>query len=254
MPITTEKTKSAALPTMFRSVAPTFGDGNGGQHGLADLLRTFRADAEYERAEGDYLWQRRGSTLVKVLDLIGGFGTNLLGHNHPDVVQELRRLLDEKVPFSAQVSSRPGAAELERLLRAKLGAYRLIVTNSGAETIEAALKHAYLERRGDKFWAVCGSFHGKTLGSIQLTYGHHQPFKELGPRVRFLDPWDVSSWEDCESEVDSVSGAIIEPILGEGGIVPLPTDFLDWLSDLCRRSGVPLIVDEIQTGDRKSVV
>ena len=264
--ITTEKL-AAFSPTFrerrngsyaFRTLAPSFGAGNNGQHGLADLLRTFRADAVYERAEGDYLWQRRGapasdngsgdSTLVKVLDLIGGFGTNLLGHNHPDVIDEMRRLIDDKVPFSAQVSARVGAVELERLLRAKLGPYRLIVTNSGAETIEAALKHAHLERRGDTFWAVCGSFHGKTLGSIQLTYGHHEPFKELGPRVRFLDPWDASSWEDCESEIDNVSGAIIEPILGEGGIVPLPTDFLDWLSDLCRKSGVPLIVDEIQTG------
>lgn len=185
---------------------------------------------------------------MKVLDLIGGLGTNILGHNHPELLDELRRLIDAKVPFSAQASSRPGFAELEKLLRARLGDYRLIVTNTGTETIEAALKHAYLERQQEMFWAVRGSFHGKTLGSIQLTYGHCDPFRSFGPRVRFLNPWDSSSWEACESEAENVSGAVIEPILGEGGIVPLPEQFLEWLNDICRKSDVPLIVDEIQTG------
>ena len=236
--------KNSASPTVF---APAFSNGNA-TRGLSELLKTFRADAVYERAEGDYLFQRRNSELVKVFDLIGGYGTNLLGHNHPDVLEEMRRLIDEKVPFSAQVSSRPGLAELERMLRAKLGAYRLIVTNTGTETIEAALKHAYLARQKEMFWAVRGSFHGKTLGSIQVTYGHCQPFKGFGPKVRFLDPWAPSSWQACESEVENISAAVIEPILGEGGIVGLPPDFLKWLSEVCRKAEVPLIVDEIQTG------
>src|SRR5687768_5370071 len=110
--------KNSMSPTKF---APAFSNGNAAS-GLSGILRTFRADAVYKRAEGDYLFQQKGPELVKVLDLIGGFGTNLLGHNHPDVLDELRRLIDAKVPFSAQVSSRPGLEELERLLRAKLGA------------------------------------------------------------------------------------------------------------------------------------
>ncbi|HEY6189252.1 MAG TPA: aminotransferase class III-fold pyridoxal phosphate-dependent enzyme [Pyrinomonadaceae bacterium] len=244
----TTKSRNPQSPTMFRPLALASRANGAAQPGLQDLLRTFHADAVYERAEGDYLFQKKGAALVPVLDLIGGFGTNLLGHNHPDVLDELRRLIDERVPFSAQVSSRPGQIELEKALRERLGHYRLIVTNSGAETIEAALKHAYLERRQDSFWAVRGSFHGKTLGSIQLTYGHCEPFKTFGPRVRFLDPWDASSWNECEGEADGVSGAVIEPILGEGGIVPLPPEFIEWLSAVCRKSGIPLIADEIQTG------
>ena len=242
------KSLETAPPTAFRSLALAFGAGRMAQAGLPELLRTFHADAVYERAEGDYLFRRRGAALVRVLDLIGGLGTNLLGHNHPDVLGELRRLMDERVPFSAQASARPGLAALERSFRARLGDYRLVVTNSGTETVEAALKHAYLERRQELFWAVRGSFHGKTLGSIQLTYGHCDPFRGLGPRVRFLNPWEPSSWGDCEAEAESVSGAVIEPILGEGGIVPLPADFLGWLSGVCRKSGIPLIADEIQTG------
>ncbi|HEX8772896.1 MAG TPA: aminotransferase class III-fold pyridoxal phosphate-dependent enzyme [Pyrinomonadaceae bacterium] len=244
----TAKSRNPQSPTLFRPLALASKTSGAAQPGLHDLLRTFHADAVYERAEGDYLFRRKGETLTPVLDLIGGFGTNLLGHNHPDVLDELRRLIDARVPFSAQVSLRPGQMELERLLRARLGDYRLIVTNSGAETIEAALKHAFLERRQDTFWAVRGSFHGKTLGSIQLTYGHCEPFKTFGPRVRFLNPWDASSWDECEAEAAQVSGAVIEPILGEGGIVPLPSEFVEWLGGVCRKSGIPLIVDEIQTG------
>jgi hypothetical protein len=78
-------------------------------YGLQDLLQLFNMDVAYERAAGDYLFQRRGSTLEPVLDLIGGFGTTLLGHNHPELIEEARRLLAEGVPFSAQ--------PLPRLLR-----------------------------------------------------------------------------------------------------------------------------------------
>jgi acetylornithine/succinyldiaminopimelate/putrescine aminotransferase len=68
---------------------------------LAQMLQSLSLDAVYERAEGNYLWQRRGEHLVKVLDLVGGFGTNLFGHYHAELVAEERRLTDERVPFLA---------------------------------------------------------------------------------------------------------------------------------------------------------
>lgn len=225
---------------------------NAGRAGLQDFLRALDLDAVYERAEGDYLFQRRGSTLIPVLDLIGGFGTTLLGHNHPGILDEWRRLMEEKAPFSSQVSSGLAAAKLESLLRSRVGVYRQVLTNSGSETVEAALKHAYLERRQPTFWAVRGAFHGVTLGALQLTDAHRETFQCLGPQVRVLDPWDRSSWEKYGREVETVSGAIIEPILGEGGIVPLPAEFLRWLAGVCRTSGIPLIADEIQTGMGRS--
>src|SRR5947208_1560054 len=99
-------------------------------------------NAAYERAQGDYLFERRGSTMVPVLDLVGGFGTTLLGHNHPEIVDEMRRLIAEGIPFSAQVSRQLSAELLEELFQSRLGTYRLILANSGTETVEAALKHA----------------------------------------------------------------------------------------------------------------
>lgn len=216
--------------------------------GLVSMLESFDLDATYERGEGDYLWRRLGDESVQVLDLVGGFGANLHGHNHPELVAEAVRRLQDGGPSLVQGSRRSGAAALAQALRERFGDYVVMLTNTGTETVEAALKHAYLERQRPVFWAVQGAFHGKTLGAIQASQGHHQPFSGLGPSVRFLDPDDPADWRAAEAELDSVCGAIVEPIRGEGGVLPLPREFVKWLAATCRRAGVPVIADEIQTG------
>ena len=158
--------------------------------GLVRMLHALSLDAVYERGEGDRLWQRQGTELIEVLDLVGGFGANLFGHNNPELVAEERRLLDEKVPTLAQGSCRGGAARLAKALCERLGDYVTIFTNSGAETIEAAIKHSYLERGRPIYWAQENGFHGKTLGAIQLTSSYREPYSLFGPEVRLLDPHD----------------------------------------------------------------
>lgn len=216
--------------------------------GLVRILEAVGLDAVYERAEGDRLWRRHGEQLVEVLDLVGGYGTNLFGHNHPELTAELKRLLDDKAPNLAQASIRSGAARLAKALCGRLGDYVVILTNSGTETIEAAIKHAYLERERLVFWAVKGAFHGKTLGAIQLTWSYRKSFEKWGPQVRFLDPEDPSDWEDARGQIEKIAAAFIEPILGEGGVKPLPASFVAWLTRTCRQADIPVVVDEIQTG------
>ena len=216
---------------------------------LTHLLEAMGVDAPYERAEGDFLWQNRNGKLVKVLDLVGGYGALLFGHNHPELVNELQRALCDKAPMLAQGSIRSSAGKLARALNERLGGdYMVIFTNSGTETVEAAIKHAYLERQKPIFWAVQGGFHGKTLGSIQLTWSYSEPFQGLGPRVKYLDPDDPRSWEEAAQSIDEVAGVVVEPIRGEGGIRPLSRDFAAWLNETTKKAGVPLIADEIQTG------
>ncbi len=215
---------------------------------LVRLLEAISLDVEYTRAEGDYLWQNTENPAGKILDLAGGFGANLFGHHHPELVEEAHRLLDEHVPIMAQGSCRTRAAKLAKTLSGKLGDSVVIFTNSGTETIEAAMKHAYLEREQPTFWALRGAFHGKTLGSIQLTPSYGQSFHRIGPRVQLLDPSDRSSWQAQERTAKHIAAAFIEPIQGEGGIKPLPGDFIEWLTEICRQEGIPLVVDEIQTG------
>jgi acetylornithine/succinyldiaminopimelate/putrescine aminotransferase/predicted amino acid dehydrogenase len=215
---------------------------------LVQLLEAMGVDSPYERAEGDFLWQNRDGRLVKVLDMVGGYGTLLFGHNHPELVNELQRALCDKVPMLAQGSCRTSAGKLARALNERLGDYMVLFTNSGTETVEAAMKHAYLERGKSTFWAIKGGFHGKTLGSIQLTWSYAAPFKELGPEVKYLDPDDPRTWEEAQQAIDDVAGVVVEPIRGEGGIKPLPGQFAAWLSETTRKAGIPLIADEIQTG------
>lgn len=215
---------------------------------LVRFLEAIRLDAQYERAEGDFLWQRRGEHLTRVLDFVGGYGATLFGHNHPELVAEMRRVLDDQAPILAQGSCRMSAGKLASALSQRLGDFMVVFTNSGAETVEAALKHAFLENHRSTFWAVKGAFHGKTLGAIQLTWSYAPPFSSLGPRVRFLDPEDPNTWREAERSAEDVAGAFVEPILGEGGIKPLPHDFASWLGEVCHKAKIPLIADEIQSG------
>lgn len=216
--------------------------------GLGRLLESVGLDVSYERAEGDFLWYRRGGQLIPVLDLVGGYGANLYGHNHPELVDVACRHFNKKAPMLAQASCRVGAARLAEELCRHLGDYVVTFTNSGAETIEAALKHCIMERQRSLFWAVREGFHGKSLGAIKLTWSYCEPFADLGPRVRFLDPQEPNSWREAEPEIENVAGVFIEPIFGEGGIKVLPKPFIEWVTTICRRSNVPLVVDEIQSG------
>jgi acetylornithine/succinyldiaminopimelate/putrescine aminotransferase/predicted amino acid dehydrogenase len=119
---------------------------------LMERLRAIGLDVEYHRAAGDALFFRdeRGAD-IEVLDFVGGFGAGLLGHNHPEIVARMRELLDAGRPFHAQASTRAYAGELGARLSARVGAttgreYVTTFASSGTEAVEAAIKHAELER------------------------------------------------------------------------------------------------------------
>jgi len=215
---------------------------------MVPLLEALGLDATYVTAAGDYMYYRRGGVLVRVLDMLGGYGANLFGHYHPELVTEARRLLDAQVPIHAQASCRDGAARLAEALCRRLGDYVVTFTNSGTETIEAAIKHVHLERRRPVFWAIKGGFHGKTLGSIQFTWSYRHPYETMGPQVRFLDPLDPADLDAACANADEVAAVFLEPIAGEGGIKPLPADFAARLREVCARHDIPIVADEIQTG------
>lgn len=119
---------------------------------LQRRLGALGLDVVYRRARGDHLYLEEAGEEVEVLDLVGGFGATLLGHNHPELVGALRRVLDTERPVLSQGSVRAEAARLARRLSDRVGkstgrSYLVTLANSGAEAIEAALKHAELERR-----------------------------------------------------------------------------------------------------------
>lgn len=182
-------------------------------------------------------------------DLASAHGVAAIGHCHPS----LQKAIGEQ---SGRLLSCPGsfgtplrqelATELRQLMPAGLN--RFFFTNSGSESLEAALKMAILSSDRKKIIAFRGGFHGRTLGALGLTFTpkYREPFIPFVPEVDFLPFNDI---EALRTAMDtSVCAVVLEVVQGEGGVIPASTTFLRELESLCRRFGCLLIADEVQTG------
>ena len=180
-------------------------------------------------------------------DLLGGIAVNVLGHKHPRLQKALREASSTLMHVS-NLYYHPAQGILgEKLVRAS-GLVRAFFCNSGTEANEAALKFARLATKKTNLVALQESFHGRTLGALSLT-GHdayREPFAPLVPGVTFVAPNDVAA---LEAAVDANTAAIfLEPVMGEGGIIPLTDDYLIAARRIADKMGALLVLDEIQCG------
>jgi acetylornithine/N-succinyldiaminopimelate aminotransferase len=209
--------------------------------GLERLLPTYaRIDLELVRGEGAYVWDAGGR---QYLDFGGGIAVVGLGHCHPAPLAAARAQLERLWHVSNLYRTQP-AEELASHLSVRFGGAKAFFCNSGAEAIEAALKYARKATGKPGVVALEGGFHGRTLGSLSATGqpGKRKAFEPLVPGVRFVQPNDVDALAEAFGE--DVGLVLLEPILGEGGVVPLTDEFV-----LAARSlDALLCVDEIQTG------
>jgi acetylornithine/N-succinyldiaminopimelate aminotransferase len=210
--------------------------------GLERLLPTYaRADVTFVRGEGCRVWDAGGR---EYLDFGGGIAVVSLGHCHPAPLAAAQSQLERLWHVSNLYRTEP-AEELAALLSDRFGgAAQAFFCNSGAEAIEAALKYARKATGETGVVAVEGGFHGRTLGALSVTGqpGKRAPFEPLVPGVRFVPPNDVDAIRAAVD--DEVGLVVLEPILGEGGVVPLSTDFVRAAAEL-----PPLLcIDEVQTG------
>ena len=169
---------------------------------LCQLLDLLRIGVVFERAAGDYLYYERDGEEVAVLDFVGGYGSLLFGHHHPTLVAEAQRLLAIGRPVHSQGSRHELAGRLARELARRAGGdYRVVFANSGAEAVEAAMKHAMLETGSRTFLALDKGFHGKTLGAVQLTASpeYREPFEIAGLPVHRVRPNDIAHLEQTFS-------------------------------------------------------
>ena len=181
-------------------------------------------------------------------DLLGGIAVNVLGHQHP----RLKKILREESASLLHVSNlyyHPAQGILaEKLVRAS-GLCRAFFCNSGTEANEAALKFARLANPGRTgLFALQESFHGRTAGSLSLT-GHdayRAPFAPLVPDVTFVAPNDIAAL--ATAVTTNTSAIFLEPVMGEGGVVPLSDEFLVAARRLADQTGAILVFDEIQCG------
>jgi len=195
----------------------------------------------------------RGARLIdadgrQYWDLLAGIAVNALGHRHPRLVRTLRRESAGLLHVSNLYYHPAQGALAERLVTAS-GLSRAFFCNSGTEANEAALKFARLARPGrPDIVALEESFHGRTLGALSIT-GHEAyrtPFAPLIPGVRFVPPNDAAALSAAVTS--STCALILEPILGEGGVVPLTDDYLRAARAAADRAGALLLLDEIQCG------
>ena len=196
------------------------------------------------RGEGAQVWDDLGRDYV---DLVGGIAVNVLGHAHPAVVEAVSRQIATLGHVSNLVANEPAARLAERLLDLTGRDGRVFFCNSGAEANEAAFK---LARRTGRPAVVAaeGSFHGRTMGALALTGqpAKRAPFEPLPGGVTFVPYGDEAA---LRSAVGSWTAAVfLEPVLGEGGVIPAPAGYLAAARSVTAQQGALLVVDEVQTG------
>jgi len=210
------------------------------------VLKTIGYDVGFQKGEGQYLYDRAGD---KYLDLLSGFGVFAIGRNHPALRQALKSVLDADLPNLVQfdVSTLAGILA-ERLLEHVPYLDKVFFANSGAETVEAAIKFARGATGRPGIVYCSHAFHGLSYGALSLTDdpNFRLGFEPLLPGCTSIPFNDLAALERALSS-KQVAAFIVEPIQGKG--VNLPTDeFLPGALALCRKHGTLLIADEIQTG------
>lgn len=202
---------------------------------------------EIDQAKGPYIYTADGKEYV---DFISGIAVSSLGHRHPRVIKAVKQQVDRHlhVMVYGEFIQEPQSAYAE-LLTAQLPEKleRVYFVNSGTEANEGALKLAKKHTGRHKFVAFHHGYHGDTHGSLSVTGRavYRDPYKPLLPDVTFLD---FNSYENLEAIDKETAAVIMEPIQGEGGIIPAKKEWLQAVRSRCDEVGALLIFDEIQTG------
>jgi acetylornithine aminotransferase len=196
------------------------------------------------RGDGATVWDVDGREYV---DLFAGLAVNVLGHAHPAVRAAVDRQLATLGHVSNLAVSQPVVLLAERL-KELLGGDKVLFTNSGAEANEAGLKLARRLRPGGGWVACEGAFHGRTLGALAVTGqpAKRTPFEPLSGPVTFIPYGDVAALERAVDE--QTASVVLEPVLGEAGVVVPPAGFLERAREICTSTGALLHLDEVQGG------
>ncbi|MFC7614221.1 acetylornithine transaminase [Actinokineospora soli] len=198
------------------------------------------------RGEGAHVWDADGN---RYTDFLAGIATNVLGHGHPAVVEAVTRQISTLGHTSNLYVNQVAVDLADALLDVAglTGQAKVAFCNSGAEANEAALKLTRLTGR-TKVVACEGAFHGRTMGALTLTGQppKRTPFEPLVPGVVHVPFGDT---EALRAAVDADTAAVfIEPVLGEGGVIPAPDGYLHAAREITTAAGALLVLDEVQTG------
>jgi predicted acetylornithine/succinylornithine family transaminase len=214
------------------------------------LMPTYkRGPVEFVRGEGATLWDAEGKAY---LDFVTGISVNSVGHCHPAVVEAVREQAERLIHVSNLFYSEPMVRLAERLCESSLGG-KAFFTNSGTEANECAIKlvRKHAHGRGidaPEIVTLERAFHGRTMGSLAATPGMaaNPSFAPMLPGFRSVPIDDGGALRAAVGP--STAAVIIEPILGEAGVYPVPDEMLLAAREACDEAGALLVFDEIQTG------
>jgi acetylornithine aminotransferase len=209
-----------------------------------------RQGKAFVKGEGTCLWDEDGK---KYTDFLAGIAVCSLGHCHPKITEAIQRQASTLVHVSNLFYTMP-QADLALKLCEKSFADRVFFANSGAEANEAAIKLArrYFQKKGEKnrfrIITMEQSFHGRTMATLSAT-GQDKIKDGFYPLLEGFSYVPFNNIDALENEIDeTVCAVMLEPVQGEGGIIPAGSGYLKAVRDLCNKKGILLIFDEIQCG------
>ena len=211
---------------------------------LGNLYQRF--PVTIEKGLGAHVWD---TNKKEYIDCMGGYGVALVGHRNERVVNAIKSQIDKIITVHSSLYSKTREEFLETLFKvAPKGLTQAHLNNSGAEAIEAAMKFARKFTGKKGMVAMNGSYHGKSMGALSLTFNpkYRKAFQPLVDKVTFSPFGNIESLR--EKIDDDTAFVILEPIQGESGIHVAPDGFLQDVRKLCDDNGILLIFDEIQAG------
>ena len=210
----------------------------------ANVIGTYaRSPLQVVRGAGSWIWDEDDN---QYLDLLCGISVTNLGHCHPQVVDAIRDQARTLIHASNLIYTEPGIRLAEKLSASALEG-KVVFGNSGAEAIEAAIKCSRRAKPGGEIVTLENAFHGRTYGALSATHqeAKQAPFRPMVPGFKAAS----ATVDSLEQIVGAQTAAlIIEPIQGEAGVYPVPTEVLVAAREICDSHGAALIFDEIQTG------
>jgi len=211
---------------------------------LGNLYQRF--PVTIEKGLGSHVWDTDNNEYI---DCMGGYGVALVGHRNERVVNAIKSQIDKVITVHSSFYSKTREKFLQTLIdTAPSGLSQVHLNNSGAESIEAAIKFARKFTGKKKMVAMKGSYHGKSMGALSLTFNpkYREPFQPLVEEVLFSPYGDADALQNVVDK--DTAFVILEPIQGESGIHVPPEGFLQEVRKICDENDSLLIFDEIQSG------
>lgn len=198
------------------------------------------------KGKGSLLWDLDGREYI---DCMSNYGVSLVGHSHPKVIEEIKKQSELLISCHGSLYNEARSIFLEKIVKiTPKGLNKVYFANSGAESIECAIKLARKFTGKPEVIAMMGAYHGKTFGALSATWNqkYRKSFEPLVPGFKHI-PYGNS--EKVRENITKETAAIlVEPVQGEGGVKVPPPTFLPELREICDEKGTLLIVDEVQTG------